>query len=141
MGVQRLVIKKKFSAPREKLFAAWSQPDIMKHWLKPNAQWSALSKNTLAVGGKFHHTMVTSDGKSYMHEGEYKEVNPNRKLIFTWNSDYAKDTLVTVEFEDRDGQTELTLSHDLFTDEETRKDHFEGWTQCLENLDSTLKNS
>ncbi len=79
----------------------------------------------------------------YIVGGEYREVNPPEKLVFTWIweempldiSDWAPPvTLVTVEFFDCDGATEIVLTHEQFPDERMRDEHNNEWGGCIDRL-------
>lgn len=64
---------------------------------------------------------------------------PPEKLVYTWeweSGDFASmgETLVTVEFRDQDGSTELILTHERFPDEEKRDHHGWGWNSTLDCL-------
>ncbi|MBX9621987.1 MAG: SRPBCC domain-containing protein [Alphaproteobacteria bacterium] len=134
MKIAPLALKKKFHAPIEKVFESWSNPEAMKQWFKPDSHWQVISKNTFKVGGTYEHVMKSKDGKEYIHTGEYKEIIRPTKLVFTWNSEVVKNTLVTIELKEVDGYTELTLTHDLFPTEDIKEQHNQGWNGCLENL-------
>jgi uncharacterized protein YndB with AHSA1/START domain/DNA-binding transcriptional ArsR family regulator len=138
MKVSPLVVKKKLAAPCEKVFEALSRPEILKLWLRPNAEWQVTSKNTFKVGGHYEHNMLSTDGTAYNHLGEYKEIVPFKKIVFTWNSNVVKNTIVTIELEEVNGFTELKLTHDLFPTEEIKEQHHQGWKECLQNLTQCL---
>jgi uncharacterized protein YndB with AHSA1/START domain len=137
MTIPPLVLKKSFNAPVEKVFEAWSNPEIMKLWFKPNAKWQTKTNNTFKIGGSYNHAMISEDGNtSYDHFGEYKEIVPNQKIFFTWSSQAVQNTLVTVELEEVNGRTNLTLTHNLFPTEEEKGKHNQGWEECLKNLEN-----
>jgi uncharacterized protein YndB with AHSA1/START domain len=69
--------------------------------------------------------------------GTYKEIVPDKKLVFTWThslEEFAKDTLVTVTFVARGNGTEVIIKHTNFTAQATADKHNIGWEACLENL-------
>jgi uncharacterized protein YndB with AHSA1/START domain len=72
------------------------------------------------------------------------------KLVFTWafekmpgdDADFTPaETLVTVEFIDKDGATEVVITHERFPDEHMRDEHQQGWDGCLEGLDRLFASS
>jgi len=135
MTSSKIVIKKLIAAPVAKVFAAWSKPEIMQHWFfPPQMDWSAQAANEFKVGGWYTLEMKGNDGTTYKHTGEYKEIIPNKKIVFTWNSHVVSGTLVTVELHEVAEKTEITLTHDLFPNDEVREKHQNGWTGCLDNL-------
>ena len=99
----------------------------------------------LKVGGKYRFGML-EPGKDapYVSYGVYQEVDPPARLVFTWafekmpgdDPDFVPaETLVTVEFIDKDGATEVVLTHERFPDEHMRDEHQAGWGGCLGGLD------
>jgi len=142
-NVPKLVIKRVIPAKREEVFEAWTKPEIMQKWFFPGT-WSAKSSNDLRVGGCYSHNMI-SDGSNSgcdhgdsaednIHAGEYLEIVPPERLVFTWNSDIVKNSRVTVVLRDLGDSTELTLTHELLETEHLRSLHNGGWDACLENL-------
>ena len=78
------------------------------------------------------------EGSEIEGKGVYKEFNKPEKLVFTWSWSHHPDvpeTLVTVQFKDVDGGTEVTLNHDLFITEESRVEHNKGWENCFNNFE------
>jgi uncharacterized protein YndB with AHSA1/START domain len=74
--------------------------------------------------------------------GIFQEILPPEKLVYTWYWEGQAEemkTLVTVEFMDRDGETEVVLKHERFTDKESREQHGQGWQGCLDQLEEYLK--
>ncbi|MEK6709051.1 MAG: SRPBCC domain-containing protein, partial [Nitrospinota bacterium] len=77
-------------------------------------------------------------GEVFTVHGEYKEVTPPSRLVFTWRweqwDEAMWETLVTVEFRERGGATELALTHERFRDESMRDEHGWGWGSCMDCL-------
>ncbi|HKJ67337.1 MAG TPA: SRPBCC domain-containing protein [bacterium] len=136
---QPLVISRVFSIDTPQLFQAWSDPAVMEKWLFPfPAGGSVDVENTFEVGGTYHLDMHTPDGEVYTMTGEYREIIPNRKIIFTWNTTQVQETVVTVEFTPVEEGTKLSLTHDLFPDADARQQHTDGWEDCLANLEKSV---
>lgn len=78
---------------------------------------------------------MVGDGMRIEHTGVYREVVPDRRFVFTWQSPYTgpAPSLVTVELEPRDGGTHLTLTHESLPIDEVEP-HAEGWTRILDRL-------
>ncbi len=78
--------------------------------------------------------MQAPNGFAHVLEGHYVEIVPNEKLSFTWhwvNEVDAEETLVTIQFLDKEGQTELILNHTNFSTEKEAKRHNKGWKNSL----------
>ena len=133
-----LEVSRLFTTTRQRLFDAWTNPDEMARWFFVSPDWSAEAEVDLRVGGQYRLTMITDVGSQLVQTGEYREISPPDRLVFTWNSDAVQDTLVTVEFEEVDGGTSLKLTHELLPTEELRDAHGDGWNGCLASLDAYL---
>jgi uncharacterized protein YndB with AHSA1/START domain len=100
----------------------------------------------LKVGGRYRLGMkAPGDNPLLIVGGVYQEILPPEKLVFTWQWESADpnepETLVTVEFHEGAGATEIVLTHELFTDAAQRDKHREGWAGCLDHLERLLKRS
>jgi uncharacterized protein YndB with AHSA1/START domain len=74
-------------------------------------------------------------------QGVYKEVVPNRKLVFTWtwpNSTPERESLVTIVFRQAGTGTELAFKHEQHFDEAVRDNHLRGWSEALTKLEHFL---
>jgi len=135
MSESKVVVTKVIKAAPEEVFEAFTNPEIMAEWFFGVEDWSVEVSNTLEIGGKYFLNMIATDGKEYKHTGEYKIIAPPEKLVFTWNSDFVQDTVVTIHFRKIADGTEITLEHEFLPTDEARKSHRKGWTVCLNNLE------
>jgi uncharacterized protein YndB with AHSA1/START domain len=132
-----LQIKRTFKAPREKVFNAWTDPAVIKQWFAPTDEFSVpVAEVDLRVGGKYRIAMQAPDGARHIAVGAYREIDAPRKLVFTWTWEQRPmpDTLITIEFNERAGATEVVLTHELFPSVEERDHHNQGWIGCLDRL-------
>ena len=131
-----LSITRKIDAPRERVFEAWSQPQHLKLWFGPSDEYETEAEVDLRVGGQYKLRMKHSSGATHTIFGEYVAVDAPEKLVYTWSweSGMATDTLVSVEFRDVDGATEVELTHERLPSEEMRAEHNKGWTGCMNRL-------
>ena len=71
-----------------------------------------------------------------------RQVRPPERLVYTWAwegpSPEPNETVVTVEFHDREGATEVVLMHEGFSSEESRGAHEHGWHAVLDNLQARV---
>lgn len=113
----------------------------MKRWWGPGERDEVLLADVNAkVGGRFRLIFRAEDGEEHDVSGQYREVVPNEKLVFTWawRSTPERESLVTVLTEP-DGQgTLLTLIHENFFDEAARDGHRTGWSGALDKLERQL---
>lgn len=139
-ATERVVLRRRLAAPPETVFAAWVRPEHMRQWLAPaDGMTHDFIDVDLRVGGLYRIGMRVAADRLVVVTGEYVEVDPPGRLVFTWTwerpNDYADhDTLVTVDFAAAAGGTDLTVTHERFPDGIMRDKHEHGWTGCLARL-------
>jgi uncharacterized protein YndB with AHSA1/START domain len=138
-------VKRAFRAPVAQVYRAWTEPEIMNAWFHPNPEMTSLCSADVRVGGRYEVQMHPKEGKPFIVVGQYQEVVPERKLVFTWRWQHDEgeepneETLVTIFFRAIDGgQTEITLRHERFGSDEERDSHASGWLETFNRLGETL---
>jgi uncharacterized protein YndB with AHSA1/START domain len=128
-----------FSATPQEVFDAWLDPESLREWMCPGALTVGDVQVDARVGGAFRIVMRGQSGE-WLHTGEYREIRPPERLVFTWRSHatHWKDSLVTVELSAQGENTELILTHELLQDEEAIRQHTQGWQGIIEKLDLYL---
>jgi uncharacterized protein YndB with AHSA1/START domain len=136
-----LSLARKFNSPPEKVWRAWTDPEALKHWFGPDAGKVSLAETDVRVGGRFHVVFSTLDGDQHDVSGVYREVQPYRKLVFTWawKSTPERVSLVTLTFRPSGGGTEFSMLHEQFFDVAARDRHEFGWTGSLAKLERYLQ--
>ncbi|HEY4141472.1 MAG TPA: SRPBCC domain-containing protein [Pseudolabrys sp.] len=132
-----LTIKRRFNVAPEKVYAAWIDPEKMSRWLGPPNVIKVNTTTDVTIGGRYTIQMIVPNDEHNV-TGVYREIVPNRKLVFTWgwHSTPERESLVTVTFmPDGDG-TLMTLHHEQFFDEAARDRHEQGWTVIIPRLDA-----
>ena len=139
-GKTSLEIKRFINAPRTRVYAAWTDPAQLKEWFGPVWVRTCELIAEPRVGGKFRWDVINCDGKEVTIQGDYREVVPGEKIVFTWK--HCDDELwenrisiVSVELSDRNGGTELRLKHEQLPDDESRESHNRGWNSVLDKLE------
>ena len=141
-----LELRRRFDAPRERVFAAWTDPKLLRRWWAAVHGWeTSRAEVDLRPGGRYRLSMRDGDAE-YTVAGEYVEVVPPERLAYTWTWEGdaelmqgSEGTFVTVEFlGDGDG-TQVVLTHAGFGGERIRDLHHEGWAGCLANLEGVLE--
>ena len=141
MPLEAVSIRRVLQARRALVFEAWTRPELMARWFFPDSTWTATIEHELRVGGRWQVLMREPSGVTHDQFGEYREIVPSSRLVFTWNCPDLKvvDSVVTVELFDHEAGTELTLNHELPADPNVRRGHDEGWQACLGNLQQLLE--
>lgn len=132
-----LALRRRLNASPEKVYRAWIDPKKLVRWFGPDQGAVQSAETDARVGGRFHVIFRTEDGEQHDVSGEYREVEPNRKLVFTWmwRTMPERESLVTIALQEDGEGTLLTLLHERFFDEEARDRHREGWTGALAKLE------
>jgi len=136
-----LNMSRSIRATCEQAFQAWTDPEKLRKWFAVAEGFTTpMAEVDLRVGGRYRLGMkAPGDNLILIVGGEYREILPFQKLVFTWRWETTDpeepETLVTVEFVERDGITEIKLRHELFTDVSQRDRHGEGWAGCLDRLE------
>ncbi|HJU89781.1 MAG TPA: SRPBCC domain-containing protein [Gemmatimonadaceae bacterium] len=140
-GTARTVVKRRIEAPPAEVFAAWLDAEGMRKWMCPaNVRESRVTIDP-RVGGHYRIDMVGAT-EVYEHEGEYLVIDPPRRLSFTWISPSTnrERSVVTIEFTDRGGATDLVLTHERLPSDDMARRHNEGWASILEKLAARFAN-
>jgi len=141
-----LILKRVLDATPELAFRAWTTPEHIQQWMRPEPGMAVpLASMDLRVGGKFRIQMKNPDGEFFTAVGEFREVKPPERLVYTW--DWEKDgsgtefgevegkpSLITVEFLKRSKGTEFVMTHTRFATVESRDNHARGWSTAVEHF-------
>jgi len=137
-----LNIKRQIRAPRAKVFDAFVTESVMRQWMCPRGMTIPQLSVDPRVGGRYRMTMRSRDGESFTVGGEYREIKRPESLAYTWQWEGANmpplQTLIRVSFTERDGGTEVSLTHTGFPDQGMCDSHQAGWNSSLNNLIDTL---
>src|SRR5215469_4929747 len=113
----RLCVKKLIKAKRDRVFAGWTAPDLMKQWYAPDEMTGPTASCDPRVGCKSRVDMMgrlMGEEASGTVTGKYIKIIPGELLVFTWRweGDPSPETVVTVELAEASGGTEVTVTHD-----------------------------
>jgi uncharacterized protein YndB with AHSA1/START domain len=138
-----LQIKRFISAPRARVYAAWTDPAQLKEWWGPETVRTRNFAADVRVGGKYRWDLINQEDEEMSVFGEYRELVPEKKIVFTWKWDdddvwENRNSVVTVELFDAAGGTELHLRHEQLPSTESRDRHNEGWNSVLDRLEKFL---
>jgi uncharacterized protein YndB with AHSA1/START domain len=132
-----LTLKRRLNAPPERVYAAWTDPPKLMRWFGPEEIEMLRAEADARVGGRYRIVMRGTNGEEHDVSGVYREVVPNKKLVFTWawRTTPERESLVTVDIKPEGTGSLLTLTHEQFFDEAARDRHEHGWTGCLNKLE------
>lgn len=142
---RELTLTRIINAPREKVYAAWTQPELLKQWFAPLPYTTPRAELDVRTGGASLIVMQGPDGTEIPCPGVYLEVVPNERLVSTdaytkpWEPSEKPFMTLILSFADAGaGKTNYTARVVHWT-EADREAHekmgfHEGWTQCTEQL-------
>jgi uncharacterized protein YndB with AHSA1/START domain len=130
-------IPRRLPAPVAEVFRWWTEADRLREWMSPIGTVEA--EVDLRVGGALRIVM-RGDGTVIEHVGKYVEIDPPRRLVFTWVSPFTgiEPSLITVELKpDGVDATQLRLVHNQLP-ESVATSHRDGWGAMLDRLSGSL---
>lgn len=138
-----LQVRRLIKTNRARVFDAWTKPELVKQWLGGQPCLITSSKMDVRAGGAYtFNVQKTPDGPVTQLTGVYREVTPPSRLVFTWDGgcggESKIDSLVTVELTEKNGGTEICLTHERFPDAETCDKHNQGWVASFNALEKLL---
>lgn len=152
----KLTITRIFDAPRELVWKAWTQPELVTRWWGPKGYTSPIAKIDFRVGGKYLYAMRSPDGKDIWSTGVYREIVPPERFVATdsfadekgnvvaashygMTGEWPEELLVNVSFEDQKGRTKLTLIHEGMPPGEMIEMAKAGWNESFDKLAAILE--
>jgi uncharacterized protein YndB with AHSA1/START domain len=145
---RELSFSRLINAPREKVFRAWTDPELLKQWFAPLPWTTPRAELDVRPGGSNLIVMSGPDGQEFPNRGVYLEVVKNERLVFTdaytraWEPAAKPFMTVILNFEDQGGKTKYTVRvrHWTEADRETHEKmgFHTGWGQCADQLEALV---
>jgi uncharacterized protein YndB with AHSA1/START domain len=106
-----ITIVREFDAPRERVFRAFTDPELVAQWLGPNSTTTRIDTWDCKTGGSYRYVSILDD-EEYGFYGAFHEVRPNERIVQTFTFEGQPDgvSLETATYEalDRD-RTRVTM--------------------------------
>jgi uncharacterized protein YndB with AHSA1/START domain len=141
---RELVLTRLIDASHEKLYRAWTEPELLKQWFAPSPWTTPKAELDVRPGGANLIVMRGPDGNEFPNRGVYLEVVPNQRLVFTdaftqaWEPSQKPFMTVILTFEDEGGKTRYTARarHWTIADREAHENmgFHKGWGLCTDQL-------
>ena len=149
-------LTREFNAPVERLWQAWTTPQIIKEWWGPENYSCPEAKMDVRVGGKSLLAMRGPDGKVIYSGGTYEVVEKNQRLVTSDSfmdasgniiqakdigmpGDWPEACRITVEFKSLgEGASELQIKHEGIP-KEMHDDCVSGWSSSIDKLDNVVE--
>jgi len=137
-----LVLTRLINAPRELVFAAFTDPRHVRQWWGPRDFPATHVELDARVGGRWRNCLTSVDGRELWQHGVFREVVPPSRLVFTfvWEEagERGLETLVTITLADAGGRTRLTFHQTPFQSLTERDGHGYGWGSTFDRLEGFL---
>jgi uncharacterized protein YndB with AHSA1/START domain len=141
---RELVITRLIDAPREKVYRAWTDPELITQWFTPPPYLTVFAQMDVRPGGASFILMRGPDGTEMPNPGIYLEVVENERLVITdaytqaWLPSEKPFMTVILTFEDEGGKTRYTARarHWTVADREAHEQmgFHQGWGIATDQL-------
>jgi len=139
-------ITRRLKAPQALVFKMFTDEAHFVRWFGPEGHDVASCTLEPRIGGRFFAELKGPEGAHHRVMGIFKEVRPHDRIAFSWNwigedgkpRNPETDTLVSVDLADKGQETELTLTHTGFQNEDQQVKHNSGWNSCMVCLERYL---
>lgn len=144
-----------FAAPAERLWKAWAEPELVKQWWGPTDFTCPEAKSDFRVGGQYLYAMKGPDGTTTWSGGVFKEISPEKKLVYTDQFTDESGNAVAASVYGMDGdwpEGVVTITFEALDDEECRMqlvhdgipakwhdDCVQGWELTLDKLQKLVE--
>jgi len=146
---RELVLTRIINAPPQKVYAAWTTPELVVQWFAPKPWTTKSAVMDVRPGGSSMVVMCSPEGQEFPNPGVYLEVVPNKKLVVTdaytkaWELSEKPFMTLILTFEDAGaGKTKYT-ARALHWNAADREAHekmgfHQGWGQCTDQLEALV---
>lgn len=112
---REIVTERVFQAPRERVWAAFTEPDLISRWWGLRSSVTIIDRQDLRAGGGWRFVQRNEDGSETAFRGIYREVTPPERIVYTfeWEGMPGHVLIDTASFEDLGDRTKVTV-HSLF---------------------------
>ena len=142
---REVVVTRFFDAPRERVFQASTDPDLIPLWWGPESYTTRVEKMDMRPGGEWRFVQRDNEGNEYVFKGVYREVVPPERESHTFEFEGMPGHVLieTSTFQEFNGKTRLTIN-ELFQSREDRDGMFstgmkQGATESMNRMEKLLK--
>ncbi|WP_341675492.1 SRPBCC family protein [Niveibacterium sp. SC-1] len=147
--LHELSLVRVIDATPDKLFRAWTEPELIKQWFTPKPWTVTVAQTDLRVGGASLIVMRGPDGQEFPNRGVYLEVEKNRRLVFTdayteaWLPSAKPFMTGVISFDEEPGSKTRYTARVLHWNAEDCKAHeamgfHEGWGKATDQLEELV---
>lgn len=113
-------IERVFDAPRDRVFAVYTDPDLIPEWWGPRGTTTVVDRMDVKAGGGWRFVVRDADGREQGFRGTYREITPPERIVqtFEWEGMPGHVSVETATFEDLGDRTKVTTTALFHTIEE-----------------------
>jgi len=137
---RRLVIKRVIFSTPERIFDAWTQPQLLTQWWGPKNVTCPSTEIDLRVGGRYRIANQMPDGSTVWITGVFEEIDRPIKLVYSWSTSSQKQPSerVSIFLQSQEDATQVTIVHENIPTQQLVISHSAGWDGCLDGLASFI---
>lgn len=149
-------IEETFNAGAERVFKAWTDPEMLLKWYAPDGCKIHFKQIDVKTGGRYHSCVTHPQYGDCWCIGEYLEIVPNSKIVFTMinadesgnpvnpvdigmDAEWPGETLVTVTLTEENGKTKLELRQTVSQDLAKKTGAYPSWLEMIRTMKSLFK--
>ena len=150
VGDDPIIVEAEFAAARNRVFRAWTDPDIVMKWFGPAPNSLHRASIDLRPGGRFEFVESADARRTIRFEGEYLEIVPDVRLVFTWAKVIAHATgerestsisRVELTFSESTHGTRVRVVHSGIREEAMRTGFAGGWNRAFTTMSELFERS
>ena len=140
-----LVLRRTYPHDRLRVFDAFASANALEQWFSPSPDVGTdVVEFDFRVGGRYQIGFVLPEGTETSIRGEFIRIERPIQLCFTWSWEKPDphagiETLVTIDFIDAVGSTEVVVAHEKLEDTEMKERHSAGWLGAMQRLQTWLE--
>ena len=135
-----LTLVRRIKARPSVVFAAVTTAEGIAQWWGPDAGPVLIAEADPRKGGRYRVRFRKLDGTEHESSGEFLDVVRPERVVMSWRwkggEEDPNESRVEIALRPIPEGTEITFTHSLLQDEETRRGHTEGWTGALDKLEA-----
>ena len=143
-GVPQVVMTREFDAPRELVFRAYTDPELLVQWLGPRSLTMQIEHFDVSDGGTWRFIHRDADGNEFGFHGVHHGTPSPDGFVRTFEFEGFPGhvSLETLTLEDRGGRT-LMRTNVVYQSVEARDGHLQsgmetGFNESMERLDELV---
>ena len=145
MENRTLTINRTLRAPIQLVWEAWTKPEHIAQWWGPKGMETRVEKHELKVDGDWKFVMKMPDGRDFIAEGKYEEIQAPNKLVTSANfRPMTEGVILEILLEAAGEHTEFTFNVIHPTEEYCKQQEamgfYNGWGSTFDRLATLLEN-